>query len=370
MTEVPELPNNPWGNDLQELVRFVAQYDFVVLQRTYNLYVMRQIRKACDILRKPLIYETDDDYLHIPESNDASKEINNPKVMAEYLEILRLADAITVSTEQLKKVLYPYNKNIKVFPNNLEQIGCGEWGEPCKAYLKQEQEDNRVVMLNRHGMVGVPAFMEKIYIDDYLKKEVKREKIRTLRVGYTGTPSHKEDFETIRHTLDKLMDKFHMKIWMVFIGDKYFYNLLSKGRGRVVAIDSSKYHTYMQHIRNLDIGLAPLTPNIFNMSKSPIKALEYASWGVPAVLPNYITYNREFTNEKNCLMYNNSREFGECLEEMLNNDELRLRLGKNARDHVQQNRLERDHAKERYEFYKGLVDSMPKFKMFYPKKGE
>lgn len=365
MTPLPELPNDPWGQDFQDLLRLIAQYDLVVVQRTTTYAVMYKIREACDILRKPLVYETDDDYLHIPESNPCHRDMCAPERQWEYREMVKMADAVTVSTEQLKNVLYPYNKNIHVFPNNVESVFCGDWGGVYKAYHKEEQnEQGNAVIRSNHGMVNVPAYFEQTVIDGYTKKEVSKEKKRVIRVGYTGTPTHKEDFETIKYVLDKLVDKYYKKIWLVFIGDRYFYDQMHKGRGRVIPIDNSNYHMYLYQIRNLDIGIAPLTPNIFNMSKSPIKAVEYGSWGIPAVLPNLITYNREFTNGKNALFYNNSREFSECLEELINNDSLRENLGRGARDHVQQNRLEKYHAKARYEFYRGLVESRPRFKMF------
>ncbi len=59
----------------------------------------------------------------------------------------------------------------------------------------------------------------------------------------------------------------------------------------------------MFNIRNIDIGIAPLAPTIFNMSKSDIKAVEYGSWGIPSLLPRYVTYSRNFVEEENCLMY-------------------------------------------------------------------
>ena len=170
MLHLPELPNNPWGNDLQELVNLISQYDLVVLQRSISYPVALALRKACDILRKPLVYETDDDYLHIPPSNPAHKEMINSESVGAYIEILGMVDYITVSTEELKRVLYPFNRNIKVFPNNVETIYCGEWGGVHKAYHKAQQgPDSKVMLLNRHGMITIPAYNEVRHIDAYTK---------------------------------------------------------------------------------------------------------------------------------------------------------------------------------------------------------
>jgi glycosyltransferase involved in cell wall biosynthesis len=123
---------------------------------------------------------------------------------------------------------------------------------------------------------------------------------------------------------------------------------------------------YLFHLRNIDIGIAPLARNIFNMSKSDIKPVEYALWGTPAVLPNFVTYNRTWKNNETCLLYDNDREFKECMETMINDHELRTRLGAAAKKYVQENRLERQHSEKRYKIYRDLIDRTHRLKVFTP----
>jgi glycosyltransferase involved in cell wall biosynthesis len=102
------------------------------------------------------------------------------------------------------------------------------------------------------------------------------------------------------------------------------------------------------------------------MSKSSIKAVEYGMWGIPSVLPNYVTYTRNFTNEQNCLTYNNSREFEEQLSRLIDDHDLRETMGQNARDYVRDNRLEHLHAEKRFNLYRDLITSTPKPRRFAP----
>lgn len=352
----PELPNNPWGDDFSEVCRLIEAYDIVIVQRCYKFEVVRTLRIACDLLGKKLIFETDDDYFHLPTSNPCHQEVNQPGVLRGFVEVLRLADLITVSTQELKDVVYRFNKNVEVLPNNLETVNSGFAGRPSRAYGAEiVKEDGTVTIPNQHGLVSIPAY----YRDKMGAKK------RVIRIGYTGTPSHHEDWETVRYSFEKLVKKYEGRIWVVFIGDRYFYDKLEAGSKRKIHIPVAPYYHYMQHIRNFDIGLAPLVPNVFNMSKSEIKALEYGSWGVPSVLPHFVTYTRTFTHQKNCLTYYNSHEFFECLEELINNDQLREDLGAAARDLVMNSRLESQHALRRYEVYKTMI--LPPVKTFAPK---
>lgn len=344
----PELPNDPFGgNDFAELCRYIDQFDFVLVQRCYRYDVVKIIKDACDILGKKMVFETDDDYFNLPLSNPCHKDMNTPGTLAGYAKILGMADMITVSTKELKDTLYKYNKNIVVLPNNVENIWVGEKGNICRGYAKEvADEKGNVRIASQHGLVSVPSFWQDPKSGD---------KNKVIRIGYTGTPSHHEDWETVRYYFEKLIKKYHSKIWIVFIGDKYFYDKTVEAPGRKIHVPVSQYNMYMYHLRNLDIGLAPLVPNMFNMSKSPIKAVEYGSWGVPSVLPHYTTYTRDFTPMKNCMTYYNGKEFYEAVEELINNHELREELGRAARDLVATTRLERLHAQTRFDAYQSLI---------------
>lgn len=369
VTYLSELPGSlgSIGADFNQLLGLIAQYDLVIIQRCYLYLTCKIVKDACDFLRKPLVFETDDDYFHLPETNPGFKPIvEDPTILGGYAEVLKMVDAVTVSTQELKNVIYRFNKNVHVFPNNIDMIYCGEYGPPRKGESVEKAGDNgKLNIKSDHGLITIPSYY-MASDDNMSKKTGKTYPKRVVRVGYTGTPTHKEDFETIARSLEKVIEKYKGLIWNIFIGDEYFYQRVNKGIGRLLHIKECPYQLYMFQIRNFDIGIAPLAPNLFNMSKSPIKAIEYASWGIPSILPNYITYTREFTNGVNCLTYNNSREFTECLDTLIGDENLRLKLGQAARDHVRNNRLERSHAERRFNFYRELIEKKGKLFRFLP----
>jgi glycosyltransferase involved in cell wall biosynthesis len=395
-TPVPFIPNTMYGEHMPELYELISQFDLVVLQRCYKYEMARPIRDICDLLGKKMVFETDDDYFHIPPDNPAYSLIMKPEILTGYAEVLRMADMVTVSTPELREVVYPFNKNVHVFPNNVEYIPCGDFMSPKRDLAREEKNEfGKVKILSQFGMVAVPGYWEPVKHDRILNKTI-TEKKRTVRIGYTATPSHREDYKTIVHAFEKIIDKYEGKIWVVFIGDSFPYDVTMKARKRIVHIPVNfntegtylgypenpegrvggahipityNHHMYIDHIRNIDIGLAPLVPNLFNTSKSPIKAVEYGMWGIPSVLPNMVTYAREFEHNKNCLMYNNSKEFTEALELLINDEQARNTLGIAARNHVRDFRMEYDpkNTGPRWEAYKSLFQG-ENFKPHKPNK--
>lgn len=392
---LPFLPNKPYQDPFIELVNMVAKYDLIILQRCYLLEVFNMLRRACDFAGKPLIFETDDDYLNLEKHNPCYYGMVPPQIMTEYIkacenketekaleyikevekyrliglenykELIGRSDAITVSTEELKNTLYPYNKNIIVLQNNVERV-----------YEHRDYElENKYIYLDEKSgkyKVRVPYNSGLITIPNWLITDEKLKLWRVIpRIGYTGTPSHRgNDFDSIKRFFNEFLKKYGKDIWTVYVGDDYFFKEQVYGEGRGYFVPASEYNLYIQNIRNIDIGLAPLESTIFNMSKSDIKALEYASWGSVPVVPNYITYNRSFKHRESCMMYDNEHDFYDCLEELFKDKKLRDEIGNNAREYVKYNRLESNphNYEKRYNFYKDMIQSSNNLKLFSPNK--
>lgn len=373
----PFIPNAPGGDQFKLLVDLYSRYDAVLLQRCYVYSVAKKIKDICDFLGIPLIFETDDDYLNLPKTNPAyysiidksffnvkrtDQEIEQARMEAleGYREIIRMSDMVTVSTEELKRSLSMYNKNIVVLPNNVESVYYMRDHNPLSEFV-DPQDPTKMKIEGNFGLWRIP---------DYMQGEEGR-LLAIPRVGYTGTVSHQgADFKTIEYHWEKLISKHTKDAWFVYIGDKYFWDLHEKYRSsrklpqRNLYIPQYEYALYMYNYRNLDIALAPLFPNVFNMSKSDIKAVEAAAWGIPCVLPNYITYNRTFKHGENCLMYNNGKEFMEYTELLMADSKLRFEMGQKALHYVEQNRLEYQHSEKRYQAYKSLIDKSYRLQVF------
>lgn len=390
---IPFLPNVPGKHQFGVLVDFVSGYDIVIIQRCYDLYVTGMIKQVCEFLGIPCVFETDDDCFSIPEDSPAyfmmvdgnqitpdSTSRDWKRLRAEglerYKQLLSMMDLIIVSTEELKRTIYPFNRNVEVFPNNIERaIGVRDHN-PEEAFIERDPKSplfGKVHVRPRHRLWSIPDY----YLDVNNKRAM-----QVARVGYCGTATHRGgDFATIETYWEKLIKKLDLHAWFVYIGDPHFYTkheeLIKRTKSagkhvfqRNLYIPEDLYEYYLLSVRNLDIAIAPLAPNRFNMSKSEIKAIEAASWGIPSVLPSYITYSRAFTHEENCLLYQNGREFQEAVELLVRDPEYRQKLGQNALQYVRDERIEKlpHNAKRRYDMYQSVIDKSYRLQILKPNK--
>lgn len=354
----PFLPNNLYEPQMDTLVRWVEQFDAICVQRCFMYGIWERVRTACNIAGRKLIFETDDDYINLDTYNPCYPELNKEGVMDGFKEILRQADYITVSTQELKDIYYPYNQNIKVLPNNIEHINMFR-----DEHMQNIGTDGKVQINELFGFCTYPSYVQFPTPDNKTRVE------KLFRVGYTATPTHREDYmSTVQPHLEKFLKKFP-NTTMIYQGDPWFPQVgHPSGHKNVIFIPNQPHDLYMQNIRNYDVGIAPLLPTIFNMSKSPLKLLEYGSWGICGLAPNFVTYNREFVSGENAMLYQNGREFYEMLCHLAENHEEVKRLGLNAARHIHETRTEKVNAQERYDFYKSIIEGSARPLRFLPVK--
>lgn len=382
-------PFDPNAN-FRALLNQISRYDIVLVQRITSYPVMLGFRRACTMLGKPLILEQDDDYLHLEPHNpcyystalvgtirdykdfmdrgETAKaqallpllESQRRNGLEEVKQVCSLADAMIVTTKELKEVYAAYNKNIHVIPNCVENVHYE------KDYHPEEcDESGNLRMINAYGMVNVPSYYPSR--DD--KGQPTGKMNRILRVGYTGTSTHLDDFESIAEYWGRLVKKWAEKVWFVFIGDRHFYEHSTiHGRKRRLWVPPTHYEVYNYNVGNLDIGIAPLQPTPFNMGKSDIKAVELASWGAAPVVPDYITYTRTFKHGETCMTYRNGKEFYEVMDYLIGNDALRTKIGNAARDLVANTRLEVQWLETRLQLYQEELAKAPGIPMLTPNK--
>lgn len=394
----PSAPGRP-GPDFNTLVQMISEYDLCICQRINNYDLISFIINAAFMAGVAVIHEVDDDYLHLPEMNPCFygtslsdglldraraaqiegrlEDLNDimPQLEASrkaglegYKKALSMFDSISVTTPELKSILLPFNKEIKVLQNNMEHVHFYR-----DLSLEESDPNGKMVRKNLMGMHTVPSFyIERDPNNAFTPiMEDGQPKLHScLRIGYAGTLSHREDWHTIDTPWNTLCEKYGQNHHFVYLGDPYFYrmqrsftgefnpdhNLEGDGRpNRRIHIEENTVDMYLLNLRNLDIFVAPLVPNIFNMSKSDLKALEGAAWGACPVLPDFITYSRNWVHGKTAMLYKTQKEFLEIMEYLINNPAAREQIGRQARNYVATERLEKFHAQERYDYYKEVA---------------
>jgi glycosyltransferase involved in cell wall biosynthesis len=407
----------------------MKEYDLVICQRLTNYDLCKFITDAAFLHGIPVVLETDDDYLHLSPGNpcyygtnlnsellDFARECQRngemeklqglmPQLEADrlaglesYKRAIKLFDAVTVTTPELRATLLPYNKNVEVFGNNIEHV---HWHKDHS--LEQSTKDGKLVSKNLMGMYTVPSFFPERDPQNFepILQDGQMQIKRIYRVGYACTSSHMQDWSTVHEPWNSLINKWGDKAHFIYMGDPWFYktqkaftggkhdkhtpecagyvnegyatgcNLNPEGDGRQnrrIHIPESTVPMYLLNSRALDCFIAPLEPTIFNMSKSDLKALEGASWGACPVLPDYVTYARFWEHGKTAMLYKNQREFVEILDYLLTNPAVMEQIGRNARQYVYEERLEKHHAERRFNFYKSIIESKKRLVPITPNK--
>lgn len=231
---------------------------FAVFQRSSTPEQLRMIQHFRQMrnqnkLNVTILYEIDDNLFDIPDWNFAKDFYVKHKDTAQ--QILRTVDGITCSTEFLKKEYLKYNKNVVVTPNHLAKF---LWGE-----AKFKPQDNK-----------------------------------KIRILYAGSMNH---FSVKKGENQGDMDLAFIK-YIIETKDRFEWHFVGGAPQEVIeearSTGSIKYHDWQNimslplFLRNLkvDISLAPLEENRFNMSKSNIKALEGTVIGVPMITSDFGPY--------------------------------------------------------------------------------
>ncbi len=109
---------------------------------------------------------------------------------------------------------------------------------------------------------------------------------------------------------------------------------------------------YYSFLETIDIGLAPLNETAFNRSRSDVKFLEYAVSGVVAVVQELAPYREAVQDGKTGFFFRNQDDLISILDKLVGDRDLMSRMAKEARAYVIKERLQRNHAIDRIDFYR------------------
>lgn len=237
--------------------------------------------------RRRMVFEIDDDLLHIDRDNPLGAEFRNPAVHQNLLDNIRAADLVTVSTEPLRRSLLPLNRNIVVLPNSLPD-GVFD-----------------ITLSTRRGRDTTP-----------------------LIIGWQGSSTHGPDWAMIAPAVRDVLDSTdHVRV--MFLGVPY---------GTGLPLDKLLFKPWttdlMVHLKRsaqFDIGLAPLRRTPFNDAKSGIKFMEGAALGVPMICSDVPPYADLVEHGVTGFLAGKSEQWGKYLRMLINDSAMRLEIGDNAR---------------------------------------
>jgi GT2 family glycosyltransferase/glycosyltransferase involved in cell wall biosynthesis len=197
-----------------------------------------------------LIYDIDDDLLTIPPEHPDAAELAPQAAVVE--RMVRLADIVRTSTEQLAARVAPLARQVRIIANAL---------------------DERIWIAGQRGQPDAYG---------------------PVRILCMGTTTHDADFAMIEPALTEIHRQFGGQIHIDLIGFTAAPELPAWiGRVTPPRHAMRSYPGFVHWITSTghwDIGLAPLVDSAFNACKSAIKVLDYAALGMAVLASDVAAY--------------------------------------------------------------------------------
>lgn len=223
-------------------------------------------------------------------------------------------------------------------------------------WLQNTSESNKVISgVKRHSKVGkICSWASMVFCGNHFLKEyaenfnsntvyipttidtnnhhnqIKEHRSAPITIGWTGTHTTAKYLKEIENILADLQKKHHFKIKLICNKDPeidhFNYEFIVWKKESEIA-----------DLLNFDIGLMPLDDNDWAKGKCGFKALQYMSLEIPAIASPVGVNNKIISDGINGFLPKNMDEWEEKLKQLINDKELRVKLGKEGRKTVTMN---------------------------------
>lgn len=357
--------------------------DIVIMQRPtcdHHLELMRYIQNK---LKRPVVFEADDNYLDVPKHNPGHKYFE-PR--SQYIkDMISECDLLTVTTEGLADIYRSLRrgKPIVVCPNsiNFETLD----NMPTEMTEFEVKENRKWFMAMRQMRLGVDDTEEyKSYIAGQIAQDFQRKRIqftpetmqslynekRDVRfvipdqiyadetdgkvlIGWGGSPTHREDLAVITNPLMKIMkENSDWNLGMVGFIHNDWLNMMDRKQLWQFGLVPVKYYYSLYKQVGMTIGLAPVCKDRFNFGKSNLKVIEYMSLGVYAIASDYESYKGCGPDVPLC---KTEDEWERAIIEACNDDAMRFEITQKNRLFVEDNYNIASNVKYWKDAYESLI---------------
>lgn len=202
------------------------------------------------------------------------------------------------------------------------------------------------------GQKNVYVFPNTVVPSDYEEFPLVKDE-NEVRILWQGGVSHYVDWYPLREAIASVFQKYKNAKLVVW-GEKYDWIT------DIIPAKQLEYHSWTEYaafklkrgLLNIDINLCPLADNPFNWGKSAIKWYEASVWSRPeATLAADVAPYREIKDGETGLLYRTADEFAQKLGVLIEDAQLRARLGQNAKHWVLDNRTPEKTIPGLFEFY-------------------
>lgn len=273
--------------------------------------------KRCRKLNTPFVYDIDDLITTPPKNHPDYHKLSRPIVRLRTWRTIHHSDLLITSNDYLAQhYKWAFPGQVEVFGNYME---LGYWEH---SYRENTTD--------------------------------------TVRIGWTGSPSHYEDLKFIEPIIAGIL-KDYDNVKFVYmgmggqrskknphfefqVGKDIFDTIPDDRREYVMGVPWEHYPARLASLQ-LDIGLAPVLETKFGKAKTPIKWMEYGINKVPTVASNHL-YGAPYIHSgvDGLAVDNSHRAWDESIRYLLDNPDARRRMGRSAFERVRRDFNMNDHV--------------------------
>ena len=288
----------------------IMQADIIIFQETGSTKSIEAMNFAKEN-NKPIVIELDDEIRTISPHNEGGYGAWNPGTLFIHRFIQQAigADAMIVSTPQLAREFFVYNKNIYVLPNFLNE---GKW-------------TNNLVKKQ----------------DGY------------FRIGWAGGNAHLDDLKMISKVIEKIVKEYDGKVKFETMGMvkselgntfsalEEFHETCPKcnyqGESVTWTGESLENYPLVLASHGWDLAVAPIINTSFNSAKSDLKLKEYSATGYPIVASAVTPYIEAKELGCDVLLAKTFDEWYNNIKELIDNPERRSEMVKHNKEWMSKN---------------------------------
>ncbi len=269
------------------------QLDLIIVQRN-AAKALPYHRLAEDLgpNRPAIVYEFDDAFISLKPDHPAHDYYQ--RIAPDIETYIKKADAVIVSTLQVKAAYRHLRSDIAVVPNCLPDAVWSFQHAPQSAGSGK------------------------------------------TRILFAGTEGHEPDLSIIEASLEQILKEFGDSVELLLWGNRS-PRLEALENVRQVAPFRTDYAEYSQLLAALrpELAVVPLADTPFNRAKSPIKWLEYGACEIAGVFSDLPPYQRVVNQlENGVLVKNEGAAWTNALRMLLSSPETRQRIAQAARRDV------------------------------------
>lgn len=283
--------------------------EIVVFHRPTSKYLI-QLARILKKQGKKIVMDNDDT---LKEDNGFKfNEYMDEKRVEKGIELMTLAldkfaeeaDMVTCATEFLKKEYEAVNKNVVVLPNCVDPF---YWPKP------------------------------------------KRNETDIIRIGITGSVGVTNDIEVLKPIIEHYQHNKRVRLVLLSIPPKGQNDIYKELYSQQYAYWSSvniewhpfakvdEYYNTLNDLK-LDFVIIPRFDSYFNRCKSNLKFLENSMLEIPTIGQSFSTkdspYEQNPEDAKHLLLAENTEQFIKEIDELIADKELRIKMGRDAREYV------------------------------------